>query len=662
MDNAEGYHMNEQVFFAVIFYANPLAKGIDYQGSILIIALLCLNVLLFLLVYKSYKGKLKLKKEYRYSEQKLKVTNRELAAANQQLISSDQELNEQFRELQVQKEKLRISRERYRLAAEGSEFGIWDLDLKKKAIYISKKGKEIVGLEVNQELMTFEDVLDKIIKMDQSEVIEKFSRYLKKEIDSFQVKCRIRVKSGKYTWINIIGKALRDEAGQAIRVAGSISNINKEKIIEAKINRLANYDPLTDLPNRAYFNQLMEEYIKSKKYDKFAILFIDIDNFKAVNESLGHSFGDEILCKIADILKKKTVLNELVRFGGDEFVIVVVNIETNQELKTYVENILSEFQQPIVVEGLDFFITLSIGISTYPFDGIDSIELLKHADIALNDVKTHGKNGYKLFSFELDVSVAKRLKLERDLRQAIDHNEFELYYQPKFDMKRNKVLGYEALIRWHHPKGGLISPLEFIPIAEETGLIIPIGEWVIHEATKQLHIWHLEGHDELTIAINLSARQFKDAYLVERFKGIVECSGVDITKLELEITESTALYDIQYAINILNELKGLGIKVSLDDFGTGYSSLNYLTQLPIDHLKIDKSFIKNTILQNSGEQIIRSVIGLAHACNLKVIAEGVETKSQMDFLRAENCDMIQGFYISQPVPQHEAIEFMMMDY
>lgn len=654
--------MKEFTLVFELFSTLAFVKGLDLKASLPIILFLFVNIILLLLVSKSHIYKMKFEKELELLQKSLKKTNMELAVATEQINSSDTELGEQFLEIQEQKEKLKISRERYRLAVEGAEVGIWDIDLNKKDIYLSKLGKEIAGMEEKQETITYEDVLEKIVKSDREEVKDKYIRYLGKEIDHFQVKCRIKVSDGKYTWINIRGKALCDEQGKSIRIAGSISNINKEKIAEAKINRLAFYDPLTELPNRTYFNQLLENYTHLNKKEQFALLFIDIDNFKSINESLGHSYGDEILCKIADILKKKACKNELVRFGGDEFVIVVTNNQTDDELRSFAEAVLSEFQRPFVVEGLEFFITLSIGASTYPFAGLTQEELLKHADIALNDVKLHGKNGYKLFSFALNESVAKRLKLERDLRQAIEHQEFELYYQPKLDMKSNRVIGYEALIRWHHPQRGLISPLEFIPFAEETGLIIPIGEWVIYKAAQQLQLWHLDGHEQLTIAINLSAKQLQDAHLVERFKNIRDQTGVDLSKLELEITESTALNDIDYAINVLNELKALGLKVSLDDFGTGYSSLNYLTLLPIDHLKIDKSFITNIIKQKSGEQIIRSVISLAHACNLKVIAEGVETRHQMDFLRNEACDMIQGFYISQPVPKYEAIEFMMIQY
>lgn len=644
------------------FSTLTIVKGLELKASLPIIILLAVIIILLLWVSKSYTHKMKFEKEFRFLEKSLKKTNMELAVAMEQINSSDTELFEQFLEIQDQKEKLKISRERYRLAVEGAEVGIWDVDLNKNEIYLSRLSREIAGMEEKQDTITYEDVLEKILKADREEVIDKFMRYISKQIDYFQVKCRIKVSDGKYTWINIRGKALCDEQDKPIRIAGSISNINKEKIAEAKINRLAFYDPLTGLPNRTYFNQLMEDYIHINKQEHFALLFIDIDNFKSINEALGHSYGDEILCKIADTLKKKACENALVRFGGDEFVIVVMNNQNDDELRVFAEEVLSEFQKPFVVEGLEFFITLSIGAATYPFAGLTQEELLKHADIALNDVKLHGKNGYKLFSFALDESIAKRLKLERDLRQAIEHQEFELYYQPKLDMKSNRVIGYEALIRWHHPQRGLVSPLEFIPFAEETGLIIPIGEWVIYKAAQQLQLWHLDGHEQLTIAINLSVKQLQDAHLVERFKNISDQTGVDLSKLELEITESTALYDIDYAINVLNELKALGLKVSLDDFGTGYSSLNYLTLLPIDHLKIDKSFITNIINQKSGEQIIRSVISLAHACHLKVIAEGVETKHQLDFLRNEACDMIQGFYISQPVPKHEAIEFMMIQF
>lgn len=620
-------------------------------------ALLSIVLVLSVFVVRQYLLRIKAEREYAIAQKKFE-------ASKLKLVVSEVELNRQFLEIKEQKENLKVSRERYKLAVEGAEVGIWDVDMLKREVYISKKGKQIVGFEnVTNDFITLLEVKARIIKADIDEVREKFYQHLNKESETFEVKCRIHVTDDKYSWVNIRGRALHNQEGNPIRIAGSLNNINKEKLAEARINKLAFYDSLTGLPNRAYFNQLMEEYIQVKQIEKFALFLIDIDNFKAINESLGHTYGDEIISNVAGLLKMHLKEDsELIRFGGDEFVFVVSHITTNADLKIYAEQIIQEFEKPFVYKDVSFPITLSMGISTYPFDGKQADELLKHADMALYDVKVNGKNGYKMFSFELDESFNKRLTLERDLRQAIIKEEFELYYQPKLDISLGRVLGYEALIRWNHPLNGMISPMDFIPLAEETGLIIPLGEWVICQSVKQLKEWHKEGHSELTIAINLSAKQFKDVHLVNLFKKISFDPDIDITKLELEITESTALYDMRFAIQVLKDLKALGLKLSLDDFGTGYSSLNYLTQLPIDYLKIDKSFITNTIEHKSGEEIIKSVISLAHACNLKVIAEGVETKKQLDFLREENCDMIQGYYISRPVPRHEALEFMHIEY
>lgn len=645
--------------FAMAIY--PMALRMDLFAPLTFqdFFLFCLTLALTLIIIRQHYLRKKAEAVYQATHVNLQESLMELESANLQLIASEEELNRQFLEIREQKEKLKISRERYRLASEGAEVGIWDLDLITGEMYVSKKGKQIFGLgDAIPTDITSTAIKNKILENDFEEVKENYIKHIKNITDTFEVKCRIQVSEDKYSWIYIRGRALRDENGRVIRMAGSVNNINKEKITEARIRKLAYYDALTDLPNRAYFNQLIDEYTQTKQYDKFALFLIDIDNFKAINDSLGHSYGDEIIIKVAEHLKKHLNKDsELIRFGGDEFLIVVHNIKTNVELKAFAQTIIDEFNKPFINEGLAFPITLSMGISTYPFDGEKSDELLKHADMALYDVKVNGKNGYKMFSFELDEAFNKRITLERDLRKAITNMEFELYYQPKLDVSKGTVYSYEALIRWHHPTKGIVSPLDFIPLAEETGLIIPIGEWVIRQSIKQLKDWEKQGYAHLCIAVNLSARQFKDIQLLELFKEIYDEMEVDISRLELEVTESTALEDIKSAVNILSKLKALGIKLSLDDFGTGYSSLNYLTQLPIDYLKIDKSFLNDTIKHRSGEEIIKSVINLAHACEIKVIAEGVETKEQMDFLINESCDMIQGYYISQPVPIEEALTF-----
>jgi len=652
--------------YGLALVIEPMAIRIDVMtpSTLLDMLLICLIAVLTIVIIKQNTIRKKTEKEYQNTQKSLKESLIELESANLQLIASEDELNRQFLEIREQKDKLRISRERYRLAAEGAEVGIWDIDFVNGEVYVSKKGKEVFGLDESlPSSITYTTIKEKILDSDFPDVKEKYFAHIKNITEAFEVKCRIQVCKDKYSWIYIRGRGLRNKEGQVTRMAGSVSNINKEKINEARIRKLAYYDSLTDLPNRAYFNQLMDEYIQNKVYDKFAVFLIDIDNFKAINDSLGHSYGDEIIIRVASHLKKHLNKDsELIRFGGDEFLIIVHDIKTNGELKAFAEIIVDEFNKPFINDGLMFPITLSMGVATYPFDGEQADELLKHADMALYDVKMNGKNGYKMFSFELDESFNKRITLERDLRKAINNMEFELYYQPKLDVEKGKVIGYEALLRWHHPDKGIVSPLEFIPLAEETGLIIPIGEWVICESIKQLKEWDRQGHSDLSIAINLSARQFRDVHLLDLFKRIYDEMDVDMSRLELEITESTALEDIKFAVNILKHLKSLGIKLSLDDFGTGYSSLNYLTQLPIDYLKIDKSFLNHTIKHRSGEEIIKSVINLAHACNIKVIAEGVETKEQMDFLINEACDMIQGYYISQPVPIEEALKFLSMNY
>jgi len=650
------------IFFQSIPFAISLSKNVSF-GTVLFFCALIVIIASAIICLQS-KKKHKLEKEYKKAKGSLEESMIELESANLQLIASEEELHRQFLEIQEQKEKLRLSKERYKLAIEGAEVGIWEYDVAEKKVYTSKKGKEILGRQdIEGNILTPKQIKEIVLDGDFEELIEKYCRHIDNKTDTIEARIRIRVQKDKYAWVNVRGKALRDESGRALRLAGSITNINKEILAEAKIKKLAYYDALTNLPNRAYFNLIMEEYINESKYEKFAIILIDLDNFKSINDSMGHSFGDEIIDKAAKKIEKHLVNNELlIRFGGDEFVIVVPGVKTNKEIKQMAEDILAEFEMPFYNEDLTFHITLSMGIATYPYDGEKSEELLKHADMALYDVKVNGKNAYKMFSFELDEQFNQRINMERDLRKAIENNEFELYYQPKLDLKMERVYGFEALIRWIHPEKGIISPLDFIPLAEETGLIIPIGEWVIRDVVEQLKKWNSSGLYNMTIALNLSPKQFKGVYLLELFNSIKEDQQIDMSRLEVEITESTALENIDSAIFILEELKKLGVKVALDDFGTGYSSLNYLTQLPIDYIKIDKQFINDTIKQKSGEAIIKSVIELAHACNFKVIAEGVETASQMEFLGKENCDMVQGYYISEPLPVDRAIELAVMKY
>ena len=648
-------YANESHLFNSIVNSNVNHFILEYFSEITGIVLLII-ILILSFAIKNLLGRLKAENEHKEALKNLEISLMELEAANKQLLASEEELNRQFLEIQKNEEEIKISKERYKLAVSGSEVGIWDFDFISHKIYMSKIGREIFGLPCLEQIK-LKDITEKIVPADFKKVKKMFTDHIKGKEDSFQVKCRIKVSDGQYSWVSIRGRVLLDDFGNPIRMAGSVSNINKEKIDEARIKRLAYYDSLTGLRNKAYFHQVLKNYIEDEEVYNFGVLLLDLDNFKAINDYLGHSHGDEILKKISENLRSHIKSNqELIRFGGDEFIILVKNYQGEQQLIDYIESINKEFGALLEIDGIGFTITTSIGIARYPLDGNNADEILKHADVALNHVKLIGKNNYEIYSGELDQVMFKQLRVKTDLRQAIENQSFELYYQPKLDMTYKKLIGYEALIRWQHSEKGMIPPSDFIPVAEETGLIIPIGEWVLKTAIAQLKKWNDNIDPDLSVSINISASQFKDAYLVDSIKTIIETIQVNPNNIELEITETTALYDIQYAISVLKQIKTLGIKISLDDFGTGYSSLNYLTVLPIDYLKIDKSFIDHATKEKSKKEIIKSVINLAHACDLKVVAEGVETYEQFIFLRDEKCDIMQGYYFSKPVPSLEAIQ------
>lgn len=571
-------------------------------------------------------------------------------------ISQERILEEKYLKIEEQKEALRVSKERYNLAVEAAGVGIWDYDCISEHLYMSSKAQQIIGVDSSKVALSVAYVLSYIHEDDKKAIKKVVKAHLNHETELFEAQCRLRLFEDKYIWLALRGRALFDGDLKPLRIAGSISNIDKEKIAEERIIELAYYDMLTRLPNKYYFEDRVGHMICDPEINQFALIFIDLDNLKAVNDSVGYAQGDKVIKKVADILGEFVCTDcEIFRFGGDEFIMTTTNKESREEIEVYLTSILERFQEPFDIEGLGFSITLSIGVSMYPFDGESLDMLLRHADTALNHVKTNGKNGFEIFSFELNRDLKMRLALESDLRKAVEYNELVLYYQPKYAIDTHEIMGYEALLRWCHPERGIVSPLSFIPVAEETGLIIPIGEWVISQAVSQLEQWHKDGHDQLSMSINLSAKQLKDVHLLSYFKKIIEDCCVDPQFLELEITETAALYDMNYAINILNELKKLGLKVSLDDFGTGYSSLNYLTALPVDTLKIDKSFLSKDNNQQNIE-IIKAVIALAHACEMDVVAEGVETIEQLEFLEAHQCDLLQGFYFSKPLPHLEAIE------
>ena len=416
-------------------------------------------------------------------------------------------------------------------------------------------------------------------------------------------------------------------------------------------------DQLTGLPNRILFqDHLTQALAEARQYEtRLAVLFIDLDRFKYINDTLGHKVGDLLLLQVVERLRSCLRDDEaLYRLGGDEFIIVEEHTPDKRQAIDLAENILSLVDKPYMIEGHELFISASIGISWYPEDGEDMETLFKNADMAMYRAKEQGRNNYQVFDVRMNDYAFERLQLEKDLRKALEREEFLVYYQPQIHISTGRIIGMEALVRWQHPQRGMVSPGQFIPLAEETKLIIPIGEWVLRTACAQNKAWQDAGFPHVRVSVNLSAHQFLEPNLAQMVKQVLEETGLAPEFLDLEITESITMNNIDRAIATMHELASLGIQISIDDFGTGYSSLSYLKKFPIHTLKIDQSFVRDIPNDSDDGAIATAIIAMAHSLNLNVIAEGVETADQLEFLGRRGCDEMQGYLVSRPVP---AIEF-----
>jgi len=564
-------------------------------------------------------------------------------------------------------EALRESEERYSLAVRGANDGLWDWNLATNEIYFSVRWKAMLGFQENEIDTNLYEWFNRVYADDIEQVRAELSAHLEGLTPYFENEHRLLHKDGTHRWMLSRGQVVRDSTGKPYRVAGSQTDVTDRRVAEQRLLHDALYDSLTGLANRVLFSDRLAHVLtlaKRRQDYNFAVLFIDLDRFKVINDSLGHLIGDRLLSSIAQRLRVCLRTSDtFARLGGDEFAILLEDIQNEQDATQIADRIEQELKLPFNLEGHGVFAAASIGILLGTKEYERPEELLRDADTAMYRAKAQGKGCYELFDIGMRDRAIALLHLENDLRRAVENQEFQLHYQPIVSLKDQKIVGFEALVRWQHPTRGLVAPMEFIPVAEDTGLIIPLGWWVLKEACRQMRAWQLQFavKPPLTINVNLSGKQFAQANLLEQINQILEETGLEAGSLKLEITESCIVENMQSAALMLSKLQEMGIQVAIDDFGTGYCSLAYLHRFPVNTLKIDRSFVND--LDGEGIEIIRAIVNLAWNLGMEIVAEGVETEKQILQLNALKSSsgqeyLGQGYLFSKPLNSNAATALM----
>ncbi|AIY42259.1 diguanylate cyclase/phosphodiesterase (GGDEF & EAL domains) with PAS/PAC sensor [Collimonas arenae] len=556
-------------------------------------------------------------------------------------------------------ESLARSEASLKYAQELAHVGNWEYQPGNPDGYWSPEVYRILGLDAKKSPSSFESLMQRVPEDDQPQLLQSFIN-LRTEGTSYQIEHRITRPDGAEQIIFQQAEAVREQ-GRTLALRGTLQDITERKKNEAKIEYLVNHDALTDLPNRNLLSVRMSQAIEQahRGGQHMAVMVLDLDRFKFVNDSFGHHIGDSLLKAVAARLKAAVRDGDTVaRLGGDEFVVILPGLTAPENAMIVAAKIVTSFNEMFALGDHELHVTTSVGVSIYPEDGINGDTLLKTADAALYAAKDKGRNCAHCYTAEMGVQIEEQADLEKGLHQALLRKELELHYQPKVSLKSGQVYGVEALIRWRRPGIGLIPPDSFIPLAEETGLIIPIGEWVLRNACAQVKAWHIAGYKDLTIAVNVSALQFRQQNIPELVRNVLADSKLEPKYLELELTESVLMQDPETIALAMRELKEIGVRLSLDDFGTGYSSLSYLKQFPIDVVKIDQSFIRDVTSSINGASLTKSIISMAESLHMTTVAEGVETEEQLGFLNINRCDAIQGYYFSRPLPLNEMVKLL----
>lgn len=558
-------------------------------------------------------------------------------------------------ERKMSEEALKESKERYELAAAGVNDGLWDWDLISHSIYFSPRWKSMLGYQEHYISGNPEEWYSLIHPDDIGEVKVRIDAHINGHSPYLESEYRILHMDKTYRWVLNRGLAVRDDSGNAYRMAGSQTDITARKAVEQQLLYDAFHDALTGLPNRALFMDRLGHIINSSKRHKdnlYAVLFLDLDRFKIINDSLGHMAGDQLLKTVSERLVLSLRPGDTVaRLGGDEFALLLEDITDASEVINIVERIQGELAFPFTIDKQQIFTTASIGVAMSSQHYKKSEHILRDADIAMYQAKAQGKACHKIFDPSMYENTVERMRIETDLRQAVKNSDFVMHYQPIMDLKTDRLVGFEGLIRWVHPKLGLVAPMDFIPLSEETGLIFPIGEWILKEACSQVHIWQEQYKftPPLKLSVNISAKQLSQPDLVTKISKILSETGFDASSLALEITESMIMENPDAAAEMMVQLRDKGIHIHIDDFGTGYSSLSYINRFPINALKIDRSFVAKMFGNDENMEIIKAIISLAHSLNLDLIAEGVELTAQLSHLKNLKCHFGQGFLLSRPM-------------
>ena len=572
-----------------------------------------------------------------------------------ELEDANEHLEREVEERRKMELALRESEERYALAARGANDGLWDWNLVAGEVYLSERWREMVGVVDRALSLSPEEWFSRVHLSDLPQLKVDIAAQAAGTRSHFHSEHRLRHSEGFFIWVLCRGIVVRDAEGRALRIAGSMTDITARKDLEERLRREAQFDSLTTLPNRSYATDLLRRAIaraKRNREQQFGVLFLDCDRFKVVNDSLGHHAGDSLLRLVAGRLNGCVRPGDVVaRLGGDEFVVILEGVKDEAEAINVAERIQHSLSQPFYLDGRELFMSVSVGIAMSQPGVERPEEYLRDADLAMYRAKLRGRARHEVFRADMRAGAVLQMSLENDLRHSMDRGELRVMYQPIWSLASGRIVGFEALVRWDHPQHGAMQPADFIPIAEETGLILQLGEWVLRQSAQRLSHWNTRvvADDPIWMSVNVAARQLTHPGLVDVVKSAIAETGIEASKLKLEITESMIMADAVAAVGALEQLKSLGIHLLMDDFGTGHASLSYLHRLPISTIKIDRYFVGRIDSNSECLEIVRTILNLSRSLSMDVVAEGVENSAQREVLQSLGCEYVQGYLLSPPL-------------